>query len=67
MLNTVETIILILLTVALVIAGPLMIAEGVVSIASKAASEAWSDWASFVDWLYDSIDSVIFGKKEGHG
>lgn len=65
MLNTVETIVLILLTVALVIAGPLMIAEGIVNITSEVVSRAWNNWTSFVDWLYDSIDSVIFGKKGG--
>ncbi|RDD53853.1 MAG: hypothetical protein BA066_02300 [Candidatus Korarchaeota archaeon NZ13-K] len=67
MLNTVETVILILLTVALVIAGPLMIAEGVVDIASSVASKAWNDWTGFVDWLYNAIDSVIFGKGGRNG
>lgn len=65
MLNTLEIIILVLLTVALIIAGPLMIAEGVVNITSEAASKAWSDWSNFVDWLYSSIDSIIFGKNNG--
>lgn len=64
MINTMETIILALLTVALVIAGPLMIAEGVTSIVSDTASRAWEDWTSFVNWLYESIDNVIFRKKE---
>ncbi|MEM1519968.1 MAG: hypothetical protein QXV05_00070 [Candidatus Korarchaeum sp.] len=64
MINTMETIILVLLTIALVIAGPLMIAEGVTSMVSDAASKAWENWSNFINWFYESIDSVIFGKKE---
>ncbi len=62
MINTLEVIILVLLTVALVVTGPLIIAEGATKMIYDAASKAWTDWTNFVDWLYDSIDNLIFGK-----
>jgi len=72
MQQTIETILLVLITVALVISAPLMLAEGAWKIAQEAGARAWVDvsnaWNSFnnfLDWLTASIDNILFGGGKG--
>lgn len=65
MLNTAEIIILTLITIALIVAGPLLIAEGAAVIIHDAAVRAWNDFADFNNWLMNAIDQVIFGGPSG--
>jgi len=72
MQQTIETILLILITVALIITAPLMLAEGAWKIASEAGTKAWTDvgnawnsWLNFYNWLMDSIDNLLFGGGKG--
>jgi|GEM_PF-2219056 len=74
MQQTIETILLILITVALIVTAPLMLAEGAWKIASEAGTRAWVDlgnawnsWMNFVNWLYDSLDSIFFGGGSNGG